>query len=226
MVKLARAVFAVVGLGLILGVSGCSSSNATGSEAQKTAFCNGHIKINKASANVNSPGQLLQMLKANQSELTTMSQNLPGGSLGTEARGWLNEVQTAINSNNVQAVNDISTSAGIDLDTYCGVDGGGNPLPSYFATAKGNAFCSMFAPIEMVVTNTADVNNELQILLAHKAQIDQLASLVAGLPASARTPASNLVSAAQTAIATNSTGAIPPVRAFGMRVSLYCGINT
>ncbi len=228
--KLAVSSLTVVLLGLTVGIAGCSSSsnssNPPGSQAQKSAFCGGNITIDKASANTTSESGFLAILKANQAALTAMKDNLPSGSLGTEASGLVNAAEQAISQNSTNPLNNAPSTAGADIDTYCGVDGSGSPLPSYFASGKNSTFCTTFAPIYSDVSNASDVNGVLQALTADKAQVDQLSTLVSGLPSSIQSDASNMVSQAQTAISSNSTSSLQTGQGYFMDVSLYCGQNS
>jgi hypothetical protein len=155
-----------------------------------------------------------------------MDDNLPSGTLGSEARHEIAAAQSAIASGNVNDLNNAPSSAGGDIDTYCGVDGSGDPLPAYFATGKGSTFCATFMPIYDAVGNATSASAVLAALNANKTQITQLATEVPGLPTSIRAKASATVGKAQTAIATNSAASL---RASGngpaSAVALYCGQN-
>lgn len=220
---------AMLALGMAAGIAGCGSSSpsaATTAAARKTAFCGANIKIDKASANVTSEAGFLTLLKKHKSDLTTMDNNLPSGTLGTETRKELAAGEAAIASGNVNDLNNVPASAGGDVDTYCGVDGTGDPLPAYFSTGKGSTFCTTFLPIYEAVGNATSPASTLAALAAAKTQIAQLATEVSGLPTSIRAKASATVNTAQTAIMEKSTAALKgngngPASA----VALYCGQN-
>src|SRR5271167_5218980 len=94
---------AVLALGT--GITGCSNSSSSSSAtttaaSRKAAFCGGNLKIDKASANVNSNAQFLTVLKDNKSAISTMEKNLPSGAVGTEAQQVLAAAQAAIASGN------------------------------------------------------------------------------------------------------------------------------
>jgi hypothetical protein len=224
--KLVAAVSAVVGLGAAIGLAGCGSSNPTGSAAQKSAFCGANIAIDKAGANVQSATALIAVLKAHQSQLDTMKNNYPGGSLGNAARAIVTAAEKAISQNSVNPLDAVPSASGGDLDTYCGVDGNGNPLPPYFSAGKGTPFCNGFLPIYEAVSNASTSADALNVLVSDKAQIAQLASEVPSLPSSIQARASATVSTAQAAIAQNSTA---PLQENGNGpasfVALYCGQN-
>jgi hypothetical protein len=217
-------------IGLAAGSTAASGSSsataATTAGAHKAAFCAGNLKIDKAGASVNSNAGFLTVLKHNKSALSTMDKNLPSGTVGTDARKEIAAAQAAIASGNVNDLNNVPSSAGGDIDTYCGVDGEGDPLPTYFATGKGSSFCSTFIPIFEAVGNANGPAAVLAALDANKAQIAQLATEVTGLPASIKAKASATVSKAQTAITQNSAASIQGNgNGSAAAVALYCGQN-
>ncbi len=214
-------------IALAAGSTAASGSNsataATG--VHKAAFCAGNLKIDRASANVNSAAGFLTVLKHNKAALSAMERNLPSGTVGTDARQILAAAQAAIASGNANALN--NTPSGGDIDTYCGVDGSGNPLPKYFATGKGSSFCTSFLPIFQAVGNANNSAGVLAALEANKTQIAQLATEVSALPSSIKAKATATVSKAQTAITDNSAAALGSGNGNGpaAQVALYCGQN-
>lgn len=222
--KLVVSSLTVVVLGLTAGIAGCSSSssNPPGSAAQKSAFCGANIAIDKAGANVTTDAQFLSVLKAHKSDLTTMKDNLPSGSLGSEASAIVNAAEQAISQNSTNPLNNISNADGGDVDTYCGVDGNGDPLPSYFASGKGTSFCSTFLPIYQAVESASSASAATAALVSNKAGVAQLATEVSGLPSSIQSQAATTVQLAQTAITQNSA---PANSTAPMLVALYCGQN-
>ena len=219
---------AVLALGTAGGLAGCSSSPsaAATAAARKTAFCGGNIKIDKASANVNSLAGFVTVLKEHKSALSTMDKNLPSGSVGTEAHQEIAAAHSAISSGNTNALNNLPSSAGGDIDTYCGVDGSGDPLPAYFATGKGTTFCTGFLPIYQAVGNASSAAQVLAALESNKAQITQLATELSGLPSSIKTQATAMVTKVQTAITENSAASLNQNgNGPAASVALYCGQN-
>jgi hypothetical protein len=215
-------------IGLAAGSTAASGSSsataATTAGAHKAAFCAGNLKIDKASANVNSAAGFLTVLKHNKAALSAMLKNLPPGTVGTDARQILTAAQAAIASGNANALN--NTPSGGDIDTYCGVDGSGNPLPKYFATGKGSGFCTTFLPIFQAVGNANGPAAVLAALEANKTQIATLATEVSGLPASIKAKANATVTKAQTAITQNSAASIQGNgNGSAAAVALYCGQN-
>jgi hypothetical protein len=224
--KFALSVPAVLAFGLIASIAGCSSNNATGSQAQKSAFCGANVAIDKASTNLTSPSGFLSVLKKHQAQLDTMKSNLPPGSLGTEARSEVNAAEKAIAQNSTNPFNSVPSGAGGDLDTYCGVDGSGSPLPSYFATGKGTALCSVQTQINAGVANASAPSEILAFLKAHQDLVSQFAAAVPSLPSSLRAEGQLLVTTAQQAIATNNPNLLTPaIGKDATDVSLYCGQN-
>ena len=221
----------LVGLAVLClgtGIAGCgnsSSSTATTTAAtRKAAFCGGNIKIDKASANVTTDAAFLAVLKDNKSALSAMADNLPTGAVGTQARETIAAARAAIASGNVNDLN--SAPSGGAIDSYCGVDGSGDPLPAYFATGKGTSFCTAFDPIYEAVGNANGAAAVLAVLVSDKTQIAQLAAEVPGLPASIRAKASETVTKAQTAITENNAAAIQGNGSgSASQVALYCGQN-
>jgi hypothetical protein len=213
----------VLTLALVVGTAACSSPSTAA--ARKTSFCAGNIKIDKASANTESDAAFLAVLKANKAAITEMADNLPSGSLGVEAHDLVSAAQRAISTNNINAVMNIPSSTGGDVDTYCGVDGSGNPLPAYFATGKSTSFCSTFLPIFNAVSNAGTSAATLSALESAKAQIAQLATEVSALPSSISADAQATVNSAQTALNDNSVNPLQSNSNAAQSVALYCGQN-
>ena len=213
----------------VIGLAACGSSTPSATAtaaAHKSAFCAGNVRIDKASANVTSDSDFLNVLKAHQGALSQMAANLPAGQVGTEANQLLTAARSALSSGNTSSLNNLSNSIGGDVDTYCGVDGMGDPLPSYFGTGKGTSFCNLFLPIYNAVGDASDPSQILPILQSNKTQISQLASDAASLPASIRTQATATVNRAQTALAQNNASALNQGGSGpAQSVALYCGTN-
>jgi hypothetical protein len=217
---------AVLALGM--GFASCTSSSTTSSSTtsatRKVAFCGGNIKIDKASSSVTSSAGFLTALKDNKSAISAMADNLPSGTIGTEARQEVTVAQKAVATGNVNVLNTQTPSG--DIDTYCGVDGNGDPLPAYFSTGKGTSFCSTFLPIFQGVSNANGPAAVVAVFNANKAQVAQLATEVSGLPASIKAKASTTVSKAQAAITEQNANAIQGNGSGAATyVALYCGQN-
>jgi hypothetical protein len=221
---------AVLALGM--GFASCSSNSSSSSTTsasttaaiRKTAFCGGNIKIDKAGASVTSNAGFLTVLKDNKSAISAMADNLPPGTVGTEARQEVTVAREAVATGNVNVLNTETPSG--DIDTYCGVDGNGDPLPAYFSTGKGTSFCSTFLPIFVGVGNANGPAAVLAVFNADKAQVAQLATEVSGLPASIKAKASTTVSKAQAAITKQNAAAIQGNGSgAATEVALYCGQN-
>jgi hypothetical protein len=187
-------------------------------------LCGATVTIDKASVNVNSQAAFLAVLKTHQTQVKTMKDNLPPGSIGITVRGIVAAMEQAIVQNSTAPFNSIEN--GTDLDTYCGVDGNGTPLPSDFAAGRGTQFCNGFVFIYDGVTQATTPAGALNALIAGKGQVDRLAGEVSSLPGSIQAEASSAVSAAESAIAQNSTASVLSLQGPATNVALYCGQNT
>ncbi|HET6964553.1 MAG TPA: hypothetical protein VFH58_07240 [Acidimicrobiales bacterium] len=227
---------AVLGL-VAIGSAACGSSGSTnaaststtsGANAKKTAFCNANKTLDKASSSVNTSADFLAVLKANASTLATLKANLPPGKVGAEASALVEAANNAVATNNPNALfNPSLRSDGGDVDTYCGTDGSGDPLPPYFGAGKSTAFCSVNDQINAGTESAQSGADTLTFLAAHQDLVNQFANDVPGLPSSIRSQAQTLVTTARQAIATKN-GDLLNTQAIGtdaMNVSLYCGQN-
>jgi hypothetical protein len=216
-------------LALSVGFAGCSSNSSSSTATttvatRKAAFCGGNIKIDKAGANVTSNAGFLTVLRDNKAAISAMADNLPPGTVGTEAQQEVTVARKAVATGNVNVLNTETSSGGID--TYCGVDGNGDPLPAYFSTGKGTSFCSTFVPIFQAVGNANGPTAVLAVFNADKAQVAQLATEVSGLPASIKAKATTTVSKAQAALTEQNAAAIQGNGSgAAAQVALYCGQN-
>ncbi|MDR3649087.1 MAG: hypothetical protein P4L20_08355 [Acidimicrobiales bacterium] len=212
---------------LALGVAACGSSNNTAANAaaRKKAFCGANDKIDKAGANVTSAAGFLAVLKANTTALDAMDNNAPAGKVGKDARALVSLARSAVKANNANIL--ISSPNGGDVDTYCGVDGNGDPLPSYFAAGKGSPFCSVSNSIDAGTQNADSASAVLAFLAGHQALINQYATYVPNLPTSIRSDAQTLVTTARAATAANNANQLgtQTVSNASIAVQLYCGKN-
>jgi hypothetical protein len=206
--------------GATIGVSAAGAS----AHANKAAFCAANDSIDRASASVTSNAGFLTVLKSHSHDLLVMQENAPPGALGQLVNQVVKVAEKAISSNNPSLFNSLPNGAGID--TYCGVNGNGQPLPGYFGTGKTTAFCSTFVPLYEAAGNASSAAGVLAALTAHKAQISKLASELSTLPASIKAKATAAVHNVQKAILSNS------VKFLGGNgngpasyVALYCGLN-
>lgn len=192
----------------------------------KTAFCAANDSIDKAGANVNSASGFLAVLKAKRAALAAMEKNAPAGKIGKDVRALVKAALAAIAKNNANLLNNPSLGGGA-IDTYCGVDGNGNPLPAYFAAGKGSPFCSVSSAINAGTQNATDAAGVLTFLADHQSLITQYASYVPSLPRPIQSDAQTLVTTAQSAISTNNSNLLgtETVSQDSMAVQLYCGQN-
>jgi hypothetical protein len=191
---------------------------------RKSAFCGANISIDRASANVTSLAGFLAVLKTHSHDLAILKKDAPSGAVGQLAIKVVNGAEAAVSANNANALDNLPD--GSSLDTYCGVDGSGSPLPAYFGTGTSTAFCTNFVPIFEGVSNAQNAAGVLSVLMSHASQITQLSSELSTLPKSIKTKATTTVDSAQTAITTNSAAAIKGNgNGAAMDVALYCGQN-
>jgi hypothetical protein len=218
-------VVSLVGSGIVAWSSvGVSPAGASGSSS-KSAFCGANDQIDRASAKVTSNTGFLAILKSHSHDLAVMKKNAPSGALGQTVKEILAEAQTAVSSNDPNALNNLPE--GSDVDTYCGVNGYGKPLPSYFGKGTSTSFCTTFLPVYEAVGN-AEPNQTaaLSALTAHQAQVSQLASELSSLPKSIKAEGTAAVKKAETAIATKNPAAIGSgSNDPASYVALYCGQN-
>ena len=129
-----------------LSLGGTEAGAASGSgHANKTALCSANEAIDKATASVSSTAGLLAVLKTHAADINTMKKDAPAGAVGATVKRVVAAADSAIASGNANALNSVPNGGAVD--TYCGVDGEGVPLPKYFATGKGTTFCATFVPI-------------------------------------------------------------------------------
>jgi hypothetical protein len=193
--------------------------------ASKAVFCGANDSIDRASANVNSQAGFLAVLKTHSHDLAILKKDAPPGSLGQTVQAIVSAAQAAISSNNTNDLNNVP--GGASIDTYCGVDGFGNRLPSYFGKGKATAFCSKFLPVYQAVGNASDKAGILAALTAHQAQINQAATELSSLPKSIKSQATTTVDKAQKAITTQNPSELGNGNGNGPagHVALYCGQN-
>jgi len=210
------------------GFASCSSSSSTPAHAasttSKAAFCKGNDAIDVASANVTSNAGFLAVLKSHTADITAMEENAPSGHLGSEVKATVKISKQAIATNNAALLNNAPNGA--DIDTYCGVDGNGNPLPAYFAQGAHTSFCTSFNPLVAAISNTAGNPTQIvAVLKSHAALITQLQGEASSVPSSVRSDVTALLSKAQTVLSTGSAAAVGQGQGYFMEVSLYCGDN-
>lgn len=228
----AVSVLALVALGASAcggGSTGTQASSASTSAASgtKAAFCAADVTIDKAGAQAQSGSDFLSVLKNNAAALSDLQKNAPAGKVGTEAKALVQGADAAVAANDPSKLAQVPGSYGADVDTYCGVDGNGNILPSYFGAGKGTPICSVNSQINAGTNAAQSPADVLAFLKAHPNLVSQFAADVADLPGSIKSTAQSLVSTAQQAIATNNADLLSTnaVTTESMDVSLYCGQN-
>jgi hypothetical protein len=226
-VILASAVLlAVMAPGVVVTTAvGVDAAAAAGSSA-KAAFCGANDSLDRASAKVTSNAGFLAVLKTHTHDITILKKDAPSGSLGQTVQQTIAAAEAAITSNNPNDLNSVPSGGGID--TYCDVDGNGNPLPSYFGKGASTTFCTTFLPVYGAVGN-AEPNQSavLSALTADQVAITKLSSELSSLPKSIKAKATAAVDKAQTAITTKNPSAVGGGGGTGPAgyVALYCGQN-
>jgi hypothetical protein len=213
-----------------VGVTACSSnSSSTTTTAAatntKAVFCGYQTTLDKGSANVNSDAAFLAYLKANQTLIDNLAKSIPNDSIKDQATTLYNAAKAAIAANSTNALNDPSINVdGGAVDTYCGVQGDGTPLPANFAAGKGSTFCADEAFISSGLGNAAAPADAITFLKANQAKI---ADFAANIPSAVQSDAQSLVAAANAALAANDGTLIQTqaVQTAGNNVDLYCGVN-
>jgi hypothetical protein len=226
--RVATLVF-LVGMAAV-GVTACSSNSSSTSTTaaatnSKAVFCGYNTTLDKGSSSVNSAASFLAYLKANQTLIDNLSKSIPNDSIKAQATALLNAANKAVSTNDINALNDPSISGdGAAVDTYCGVQGNGTPLPANFAAGKGSTFCADEAAISAGLTNAATPADAVTFLKANQAKINDFS---ANIPAAVQSDAQSLVTAANAAVTSND-GTQVQTQAVGMaanNVDLYCGVN-
>lgn len=210
------------------GITACGGSSHSGASAStKAAFCAADIKLDKVTGSAGSLEQVLSVLKDNAGTLSTLRANAPSGKIGTETKALLQTIDSAEASNNTNLLQSVPPSYGGDLDTYCGVDANGNPLPAYFAHGKGSSFCQAVAQIDNGTAQAQSADDVLTFLKGHQALLSQAAAGDGGLPSPVNTEAQSFLAASQQAVSSNSSAPLQNDQ-LGTDIGdmdLYCGLN-
>jgi hypothetical protein len=232
MPKVRRAAFVFLLCVAAVGVGACSSNTSTtsttaasGTTSTKTAFCGYNITLDKGSSNVSSAADFLTFLKANKAALDGLAKNIPNDSIRADAQSLVAAARAAVAANDANTMSSPSLMAdGAAMDTYCGVQGDGAPLPANFAAGKGTAFCADEAAISAGVSSAATPAAAVAFLVANQAKISDFA---ANIPSAVQSDAQSLVTAARAAIASNDGSQIETqaVSTASNNVDLYCGVN-
>jgi len=218
-----------------VGVAACSSKTSTtsttsttaasGTTSTKTAFCGYNITLDKGSSSVSSAADLLTFLKANKAALDGFANNIPNDSIRADAQSLVTAARAAVAANDASTLGNPSLLAnGAAIDTYCGVQGDGSPLPANFAAGKGTAFCTDEAAISAGLGSATTAAEAVAFLNANQAKISDFA---ANIPSAVQSDAQSLVTAANAAIAGNDGSLIQTqaVSTAANNVDLYCGVN-
>ena len=216
-----------------VGFTACSSNSSSSTttaaaSTTKAAFCGFNVTLDKASANVSSAADLLNLLKANKAAIDGLANNLPNDSIKAQAQAVINAARQAVANNDASNLGSPTLSAdGAAIDTYCGVAGDGTPLPANFAAGKGTPLCAADATLSAGAGNAATPADVLAFLAANQTTINAFAAAIPSAPSDVQTAATTLVTSTNAAIAANDPNQIQTsaFQAAGTTVDLYCGIN-
>jgi hypothetical protein len=212
-----------------VGVSACSSNSSSSTTtaaaaSTKAAFCGFNVTLDKAGSAVTSDADFLNVLKANKAAIDGMANNVPGA-IKAQAQAIINAARTAVANNSTSGLDLPSLNTdGAALDTFCGVQGDGTPLPANFAAGKGSGFCADEAVLSSGLGNAASPADALAFLKANQAKVTDFA---ANIPSAVQSDGQVLVAAANAALAANDGTLIQTqaVQTSGNNVDLYCGVN-
>lgn len=227
--KLGMTILALVTSGAASGVVACSSVGfsqaGAAMQGSKAAFCGANESIDRAGANANSNAAFLAVLRSHSRDLVTLQKNAPAGALGQQVQQVVSDAEAAISANDPNDLDNLPD--GGSIDTYCGVQGNGKPLPSDFGKGTTTLFCTTFIPVWQDTQNAPNRAGVLAVLAAHQAQVAQLAAESSSLPKSIRAKATATVDRAQRAITTKNSSALGGGNGNGPAddVALYCGQN-
>jgi hypothetical protein len=215
-----------------VGVTACSSNSSSptttaSATATKATFCGDNTTLDKGSANADSASAFLAYLKANQTLLNNLANNIPNDSIKAQATALINAAKNAVATNNASAFGGSNAALAADgaaVDTYCGVSGDGTPLPADFGAGKGSSFCADEAALSAGLENAATPADAVTFLMANVAKINDFA---ANIPTAVQSDAQTLVTAARAAIAQNDGTQVETnaVSNAANNVDLYCGVN-
>jgi hypothetical protein len=212
-----RRIFMALTAGVIavpVAVVACSSVGVVTAGASlyasKGAFCGANDAIDRETANVESGTGFLKVMKSHTHQLDVMEKNL----------------RSAIKTGNANTFFALAGSSAGASDTYCGVQGNGQPLPAYFKQGAKSSFCKTFLPVYGAVSDAQSDADTLAAVTAHQTQINQLGSEVSTLPKSIKAQATKAMQTAQAAIASESATPITSDNSNSAPdVALYCGVN-
>ena len=120
--------------------------------ASKGAFCGANDAIDRETANVESGTGFLKVMKSHTHQLDVMEREPPLG-----CSRWTNEEAAQCRpvgdkTGNPNTFFALAGSGSGASDTYCGVQGNGQPLPAYFKKAR-SSFCKTFLPVYGAVSD-------------------------------------------------------------------------
>ncbi|MHB8465683.1 MAG: hypothetical protein ACYDH6_10555 [Acidimicrobiales bacterium] len=229
-----RAVPMITAMVMAAFVAGaCSSSKSSSSAAtattvadgNKTAFCAANSAIDAATFTGSNDAALLAVFKANQANIDIVANDAPSA-IKADSTILVTAARAAIAKNDLTPLkNSTIQAAGGRVDTYCGVQGDGTPIPANAGAGKGTAFCNDQAQLDQVVQGA---NDGPSLLVALKANVAKINDFEKNTPSAVKADAQVLVAAARAAIATNSADGLQStgINSAALHVDTYCGISS
>jgi hypothetical protein len=194
--------------------------------AKGGAFCGADDTIDRDTANVESASGFVKALKAHKHQIDVMKANLPSGSVGKDAKKLLNIAESVIAGGNPNQFFAAAGNSSGAIDTYCGVQGNGQPLPGYYNKGTKSVFCKTFLPVYEAASNATSDAATLSAVTAHQTQLNELTPELSTLPKSIKVQATEAVETAQAAIASKSAAPLTSeANNSAADVALYCGQN-
>ena len=227
-------------LAFTAGLAGCSSSthssapgpagpaatSTTVATAAKSSLCSADIALDKAQVGITSAAQELQVLKAQAplvTSLGTAAAGIPDGTVAAAAEQIHAAVEHALSSGSANFAANISSDASA-VNTYCGVQYNGSPLPAYFAAGRDSPACARYAALNNQLGRAGSPQAYLSLIESNQAEITRL---VTQAPATIKSRAETLETAVGQAVRQKSLAPLqaPSATRATSDVQLYCGIN-
>ncbi len=209
------------------GAAGAGATSTTAAaSAAKSAFCSADTALDRAQSGVTSAAQEVQALKAHASLATSLGNDASGISdptVATAARQIDAAVAKALSSGSANFPPSISADAST-VNTFCGVQYNGAPLPAYFAAGKNLPACAKYATLNNQLRNATSAQEYLSLIESNQTEITKL---VSEAPASIKGQAETVKTAADQAVSQKSLAPLQTASANQATgdVQLYCGIN-
>jgi hypothetical protein len=191
----------------------------------KAVFCQDNAMLSKESASATSSADFVSILRTDTAAVNGFAHNIPSAGIRSDAEKLVAATRSSLASNNASAFNapDV-VAAGAHVDTYCGQQSDGSPLPKNFAAGRGTAFCTVEATITTGLEGSATPAAAVTFLKNNTTALD---TFVAKTPVAEQSDAQSLLSAARSAVTQNDgTKILTQATASVLNsLDLYCGVN-